>query len=78
MHQDARFSPSAAGSVAGPRRRYGLFTMHVLMVLTVVLLLTLVLAAAEAVLPADRRLSALEAGAPALGQANSIASPLPR
>ena len=48
------------------------------MVLTVVLLLTLVLAAAEAVLPADRSLSALEASSPVLGAANSFPHPPPR
>jgi hypothetical protein len=78
MQQDARFLTSAADAVAGLRRRYGLFTIHVLMVLTVVLLLTLVLAAAEAVLPADRSLSALEASSPVLGAENSFPHPPPR
>jgi hypothetical protein len=71
MQQDVRFLTSAADAVAGLRRRYGLFTIHVLMVLTVILLLTLVLAAAEAVLPHDSSLSALEAGSPAVNGSNN-------
>jgi hypothetical protein len=78
MQQGARFPTSAANSIAGLRRRYGLFTIHVLMVLTVILLLTLVLAAAEAVLPVDRSLSALEASSPTLGEANGSPYMSPR
>lgn len=62
---------SAGRSIAGQRWRYGWLTIHALMVLTAVLLLALVLAAAEARLPAGHSLSAVEAGWSAADGANA-------
>jgi hypothetical protein len=73
MQQNARFPIAAKGGcIVGWRRRYGLFAIHVLMAMTVVVLLTLVLAAAEASLYASRSLSAANTDGLLFGGANSL------
>jgi hypothetical protein len=73
MQQNARFPTAAKGGcIVGLRRRYGLFAIHVLMAMTTVVLLTLVLAAAEARLYASRSLSGAKSDGLSFRGANSL------